>query len=99
MKTMYKYKAQDKVQILLCTDNSATSFIADFKQVMEGLMKTHEAMATPRTLFSNFSATSQNLVCEIGGCRPEPPPINITLLTVVVSVVSFDRMFRMLMGG
>lgn len=73
---------------LLCPDNNNMNFITNFEQILG--IQTDEAALTPQPLFGNFSMSSENLVCETGGCRQKLLPRNMTA-TVVRPLALFDR--------
>lgn len=74
-KTKYKFGSLKR---RLYPDDNDTDFIANVKQITEIWRKTDEAVATHNALSGNFSMTSQNFVCAIGGRRPKPAPRNMT---------------------
>lgn len=81
-----------------CTDNN-TNVILNLNEIMELLEKTDAAVATPQPPSGNFSMTSQNIVCAIGGCRRKPPPKKHDLAIVGEPLVPFDRVTRTLTCG
>lgn len=64
MKTKYKLGALKR---LICLNDSDTNFIANFRQVIEILKETDEAVVTPQLLPREVPMMSQNLDCSIGG--------------------------------
>lgn len=75
MKAKYNFGSLKR---LLCPNNNDTNFIANFKQIMEILRKTHEAVAALQPFSGRVFMTSHGLVCAIGVRGPKRPVRNMT---------------------